>query len=136
MGAHSFLSDHDTHSSIPGINNLYCTLRRSLVTKFIGFPIKLEGFSCQPPSRIRQPERYFAPVQVIQVATIGISRFLSPRGVSVLISEILWVWIPCKIIGIGLYATKGAIAVSFGWLTAIGIMGEPLTAHLIAISCL
>jgi inner membrane protein len=63
------------------------------------------------------PERYFAPVQVIQVAPIGISRFLSPRGVSVLISEILWVWIPCIIIGIGLYATKGAIAVSFEWLS-------------------
>jgi len=55
--------------------------------------------------------------QVIQVAPIGTSRFLSPRGVSVLISEILRVWIPCKIIGIGLYATKGAIAVSFGWLS-------------------
>ena len=63
------------------------------------------------------PERYFAPVQVIQVAPIGISRFLSPRGVSVLISEILWVWIPCILIGIGLYATKEAIAVSFGWLS-------------------
>ena len=36
-------------------------------------------------------QRYFAPVQVIQVAPIGISRFFSPRGVSVLISEILWV---------------------------------------------
>ncbi len=63
------------------------------------------------------PERYFAPVQVIQVAPIGISRFFSPRGVSVLISEILWVWIPFIVIGIGLYATKGAIAVSFGWLS-------------------
>jgi inner membrane protein len=62
-------------------------------------------------------ERYFAPVQVIQVAPIAISRFLTPRGVSVLISEILWVWIPCILIGIYLYATKGAIAVTFGWLS-------------------
>jgi inner membrane protein len=62
------------------------------------------------------PERYFAPVQVIQVAPIGISRFLSPRGVSVLISEIIWVWIPCIIVGIGLYAMKGTIASKFGWL--------------------
>jgi inner membrane protein len=61
-------------------------------------------------------ERYFAPVQVIQVAPIGISRFLSPRGISVLISEILCVWIPCITIGIGLYAIKGTIAAAFGWL--------------------
>ncbi|MGA9534645.1 MAG: metal-dependent hydrolase [Desulfobacterales bacterium] len=60
------------------------------------------------------PERYFAPVQVIQVAPIGVSRFLSPRGVSVLISEIIWVWVPCIIIGIGLYVMKGTIAVTFG----------------------
>ena len=63
------------------------------------------------------PERYFAPVQVIQVAPIGVSRFLSPRGISVLISEILWVWIPCITIGIGLYAMKGTIVVTFGWLS-------------------
>ena len=63
------------------------------------------------------PERYFAPVQVIQVAPIGITKFLSLRGVSVLISEILWVWIPCIIIGIGLHAMKGAIVVTVGWLS-------------------
>ena len=36
-------------------------------------------------------ERFFAPMQVIQVSPIGISRFLSLRGVSVLISEIIWI---------------------------------------------
>jgi inner membrane protein len=61
------------------------------------------------------PERFFAPIQVIQVSPIGISRFLSPRGVSVLISEMIWVWIPCVIIRIGLHAMKGTIAVTFGW---------------------
>jgi inner membrane protein len=60
-------------------------------------------------------QRFFAPIQVIQVSPIGISRFLSPRGVSVLISEIVWVWIPCMIIGIGLYAMKGKFAVTLGW---------------------
>jgi inner membrane protein len=38
--------------------------------------------------------RYFAPVQVIEVAPIGISRFLSPKGVAVLCSELVWVWMP------------------------------------------
>jgi inner membrane protein len=39
-------------------------------------------------------ERFFAPVQVIEVAPLGISRFLSARGMAVLWSEFLWVWMP------------------------------------------
>jgi inner membrane protein len=39
-------------------------------------------------------ERFFAPIQVIQVAPIGLSRFLSPRGAAVLRSEFMWVWLP------------------------------------------
>lgn len=39
-------------------------------------------------------ERYFAPYQVIAVSPIGISRFLSARGATVLQSELLWVWLP------------------------------------------
>jgi len=61
-------------------------------------------------------QRFFAPIQVIQVSPIGVSRFLSSRGVSVLISEIIWVWIPCLILGLGLYATKGTLAATLGWL--------------------
>jgi len=59
-------------------------------------------------------ERFFVPVRVIQVAPLGISGLFSPRGVSVLISEILWVWIPCVMVGIGVYAMKGLLAVTFG----------------------
>ena len=65
-------------------------------------------------------ERFFAPAQVIQVAPLGISGLLSQRGISVLISEIIWVWIPCIIVGIGLYAMKGTIAAMFGWLKING----------------
>lgn len=39
-------------------------------------------------------ERFFAPVQIIDVSPIGISRFLSPKGLAVLRSEFLWVWLP------------------------------------------
>ena len=39
-------------------------------------------------------ERFFAPVQVIEVAPIGMGRFASARGVAVLWSEIIWVWLP------------------------------------------
>lgn len=39
-------------------------------------------------------ERFFAPVQVIQVSPFGLARFLSPRGMAVLHSEFIWVWLP------------------------------------------
>jgi inner membrane protein len=40
-------------------------------------------------------ERYFAPVQVIEVSPLSAVRFFSPRGAAVLMSEFLWVWLPC-----------------------------------------
>jgi inner membrane protein len=39
-------------------------------------------------------ERFFAPIQPIEVAPIGISHFLSQRGLTVLWSEFCWVWLP------------------------------------------
>ena len=39
-------------------------------------------------------ERFFAPFQPIEVAPLGLSRFLSLRGIAVLWSEVLWVWLP------------------------------------------
>jgi inner membrane protein len=40
-------------------------------------------------------ERYFPPFQVIEVSPISIRRFLSERGVRVLLSELAWIWLPC-----------------------------------------
>lgn len=42
-------------------------------------------------------ERYFAPIQVIEVSPIGFARFVSARGAAVLASELLWVWLPCTV---------------------------------------
>ena len=39
-------------------------------------------------------ERYFFPIRPIEVSPIGISRFLSPRGLEVLISEFWLIWLP------------------------------------------
>jgi inner membrane protein len=39
-------------------------------------------------------ERFFAPMQVIEVAPLRLSRFLSLKGAAVLWSEFLWVWLP------------------------------------------
>jgi inner membrane protein len=40
------------------------------------------------------PARYFFPVRPIRVSPIGVGAFLSERGLSVLLSEMLWVWPP------------------------------------------
>lgn len=51
-------------------------------------------------------ERYFAPVQPIEVSPIGLSRFLSERGAAVLVSEFLWVWLPCIALFIAIRAAR------------------------------
>jgi inner membrane protein len=38
--------------------------------------------------------RYFFPWQPIRVSPISLERFLSERGLRVLQSEMLWVWLP------------------------------------------
>lgn len=47
-------------------------------------------------------ERFFAPVQVITVSPLGVSRVWSHRGFAVLVSEFLWIWLPCAAVGTGL----------------------------------
>jgi inner membrane protein len=39
-------------------------------------------------------ERYFFPWRVIRVSPISITRFFSSKGIEVLKSEFIWVWIP------------------------------------------
>ena len=49
--------------------------------------------------------RYFLPWQVLQVSPIGLERFLTPRGLTVLYSELIWIWIPA-VIGVGLITMR------------------------------
>lgn len=65
-------------------------------------------------------ERYFAPVHVIEVSPLSASRLFSPRGVTVLLSEFLWVWLPC----IGLYVVLAA----YRYLASDGRL-QQLTSH-------
>lgn len=51
--------------------------------------------------------RYFAPVRVIAVSPIGISRFLSDTGARVLWSEMQWVWLPALALFAMVKATTG-----------------------------
>jgi inner membrane protein len=42
--------------------------------------------------------RYFLPWRPIQVSPIGVSRFFSGRGLAVLQSELLWIWLPSALL--------------------------------------
>jgi inner membrane protein len=42
--------------------------------------------------------RYFLPWRPILVSPIGVARFFSPRGLAVLHSELLWVWLPAALL--------------------------------------
>lgn len=39
--------------------------------------------------------RYFFPFQPVVVSPLGVGAFFSPIGVRVLISEAIWIWLPC-----------------------------------------
>ena len=43
-------------------------------------------------------ERYFSPWTPIEVSPLSIKAFLSLRGLTVLKSELLWIWTPCILI--------------------------------------
>ena len=42
--------------------------------------------------------RYFFPFQPVEVSTLSIKRFFNGQGVAVLLSELIWLWIPCMIV--------------------------------------
>src|SRR5262249_22408012 len=48
-------------------------------------------------------QRYFLPWTPIHVSPIGITRFFSSRGLAVLRTEVLWVWLPAAMIAVGAY---------------------------------
>lgn len=40
-------------------------------------------------------DRYFFPFRPIEVSPLGVRSFFSDRGAVVIISELIWVWLPC-----------------------------------------
>lgn len=44
--------------------------------------------------------RYFLPWTPIRVSPIGIERFFSVRGLAVLQSELLWIWLPAAVLAV------------------------------------
>ncbi|MBI3898241.1 MAG: metal-dependent hydrolase [Gammaproteobacteria bacterium] len=55
-------------------------------------------------------ERFFLPYRVIEVSPLSMSRFLSHRGHNVILSELLWVWAPCLLIGATMMLVRWKIA--------------------------
>lgn len=51
-------------------------------------------------------ERFFAPFRTIEVSPLGLSRFFSPRGLAVLQSELVWVWMPLVALGFSLFLMR------------------------------
>ena len=60
--------------------------------------------------------RYFLPWQPLHVSPISIRGFLSPRGLSIIVSELLAVWLPLSIavIGIRFVRTRRSSAAGSG----------------------
>lgn len=43
-------------------------------------------------------ERFFFPIQPIEVSTLNPIRFFQGQGFSVITTELLWVWLPCALV--------------------------------------
>jgi inner membrane protein len=50
--------------------------------------------------------RYFLPWTPIRVSPIGIGRFFGPRGLEVVRSELLWIWLPAAILIISFWILR------------------------------
>lgn len=51
-------------------------------------------------------QRYFFTQRVIEVSPIGVTRFLSERGLAVFQSELRWIWLPCTSVVAGFHIFK------------------------------
>lgn len=61
--------------------------------------------------------RYFLPWPVIPVSPIGVARFISYRGLSILRAEIVWVWLPSLMLALLLYGLRGVWPYATHFLT-------------------
>jgi inner membrane protein len=51
-------------------------------------------------------DRYFFPVQVIEASPLSLRRLFGAEGVSVGLSELLWVWLPSAIAGLAIFTLR------------------------------
>ncbi|HXJ34047.1 MAG TPA: metal-dependent hydrolase [Candidatus Eisenbacteria bacterium] len=55
--------------------------------------------------------RYFFPVQPVQVSPIGVRSFMSSEGLTVLSSEVRWIWLPSVLLLGGAFVARAAASV-------------------------
>lgn len=55
--------------------------------------------------------RYFLPWRPIRVSPLGIRRFIGRRGVSILATEAIWIWLPCLGAGYLAWTTRRAAGI-------------------------
>jgi inner membrane protein len=51
-------------------------------------------------------DRYFAPFRPIEVAPLSVGGLFSERGARVVLSELIWLWVPCVLAGVLLVAGR------------------------------
>jgi len=56
--------------------------------------------------------RYFLPWTPIRVSPIGVTRFFSHRGLDVLQSEFLYIWVPSSLLALSAFLIRGRVASS------------------------
>ncbi|MER4081878.1 metal-dependent hydrolase [Klebsiella pneumoniae] len=54
-------------------------------------------------------ERFFLPWQVIKVAPFALSRYATPYGHQVILSELQWVWLPASVLALLLWLYRQSI---------------------------
>jgi inner membrane protein len=54
-------------------------------------------------------ERFFLPWTPIEVSPLGVGRFLGPRGIAVIKSEAVWIWLPLAAVVVWVQAVRMAV---------------------------
>jgi inner membrane protein len=54
--------------------------------------------------------RYFLPWTPIRVSPIGLTRFFSYRGLAVIQSELLWIWLPSALLLLSAFLIRRRVA--------------------------
>ena len=102
------------HATVPGMSRTVLWLYLFTVTASHGLLDAMTdgglGVAFFSPFSNR---RYFFAFTPIRVAPIGISRFFSSRGLEVLRSELVWVWVPTAVL----------IATAYGYWTVFRTRG-------------
>lgn len=57
-------------------------------------------------------QRFFAPWQMIKVSPLSAARFMNGRGLAVLYSELLWIWLPALASMLTLMALRASLRAS------------------------